>query len=150
MILHCSSLASVQSAQYSVISGSTCEFHAQADKDQVLPDVFPNDHHPFILKFTYICFLNNSNVYCEPPSVHVYVYTTEGHVCCKQGFLYIRTVHVYVCEMIVHEPSVIVYALCCVFSVCNEQSLYTRVLQLLCADSVCVSCLSCLVGWVHG
>ena len=54
--------------------------------------------------------------------------------------------HMYVCEMIVHEPSVIVYALSlCVLCSDNEQALCTRVLQLLLADSVHVSCLSCLV-----
>ena len=59
----------------------------------------------------------------------------------KTRFAVCTFTHV-VSEMVVHELSVIVCSLSCVCNVSSEQSLDTHVLQVLLADSVCVSCLS--------
>ena len=61
----------------------------------------------------------------------------------KTRFAVCTFTHVHVVsEMVVHELSVIVCSLSCVCIVRSEQSLDTRVLQLLLADSVLVSCVS--------
>ena len=134
-ILLCTLSATVESARYFVISRSACEIHL-VYKDQ-------NLHLTCSQMITVHSSCNSlTSVLWKKSCVYVKhllacVYATEQHVCCKLGLLYVRK-----WEMI----SYCVHWVVC--SVCSEQSLdtCTRVLQILLADSVLVSCLSCC--WV--